>query len=708
MQLMWRRVRGWVLILGSVLAGAGCGVAVGYLLSDRVAGAVAGVVTAVAGAAGARGMAAVEKRSERRAAIPGSVASGRLARVRDLADPVMLGVHPAAADDSGRVPRYIRRDIDQRLDDAIREGGFILVSGESTAGKSRAAFEAMQRLLPDHVLVAPADRQSVQLIVEVALEQRRCVVWLDDIERFFGAGGLAVPAISRLLRGGAVVLGTIRVSELDKFRARREAGLDASQLDSWRAAREVLDLATEIPLPRRWSGTELARAKLEAGDRRIRAALVLTDAFGLAELLADGPELAGEWRDAWRAGGHPRGAALVNAAVDCRRAGLHDPVTVELLDQLAGHYLAARGGALLRPEPIDQALAWATEPARGASSLLMPTRNSDRYLAFDYLIDLPAAPVPLPVWEALVGWSSPEQALSIGLAARQFARFEVAQAAYQKAADADVPGADIELGNEVGASGHPDEAVRLLTVALGRRQHNDPETVRIRSALARYTEETGQSDIAAAMFIQLLDDCRRILGPGHPDTLTVRLQAAFQAGHAGEPAQARDQLAELEADYARLLGADHPDTLDARHLRAIWTGRAGDPAGALALLARIRSDRIRVQGPDHPNMLSARFHIAVWTSNSGKSHEAIEMFRELLPDSIRVLGPDHPHTLSARYRLGVSAQEAGQTEIARSELTIVHEQYLRAYGADHPRTRNVQLMLDQPGQQSHTASDSWR
>ena len=577
----------------------------------------------------------------------------------------------------------------------IRAGGFVLVSGESTAGKSRAAFEAMRRLLPGHTLVAPAGRQVVRAMIDVALERRRCVFWLDDIERFFGPQGLTVPDISRLLVGGVVVLGTIRVSELDRFRSRRETFLEASQIDGWRTAREVLDLAAELSLPRQWSGPELTRARQDVNDRRIRSALALTSRFGLAELLADGPELAAEWRDAWRPGGHPRGAALVAAAVDCRRAGLHDPVSADLLAQLAEHYLDAREGPLLRPETVEEALDWATKPARGASSLLIPTANKDCYLAFDYLIDLPTVTIPLPVWETLVGWSTPEQALGIGLAAAQVARFDVAQAGFQKAADADVSGADIELANEIGASGHPEAAVRLLTEALARRQHDGTETIRIRSALARYTQESGDPEAADSMFAQLLSDCARILGPDHPDTLTVRYQAAFQAGHAGEPARARDLLTELESDYSRLTGADNPDTLRAKHMRAIWTGRAGDPTGALALLREVLSDRIRVQGSDHPNVLSARFHIAVWTSNGGDPAQAIIMFRELIPDSVRVLGADHPHTLSARYRLATSAQAAGQATTALTELGNAHKAYLRAFGTDHPRTQQVRLIIEQ-------------
>ena len=148
----WRRVRGWVLFAGAAIVGAACGITAGLLLSDTIAGAVVGVVTAVAGIVGARGKTVLDKRSERRAALPDQVLGGRVTRVRDLDDPVVLGVHPAAADDSGRVPPYVSRDLERDLEHALTEagraGGFVLLSGESAAGKSRTAYEAMRRVLP--------------------------------------------------------------------------------------------------------------------------------------------------------------------------------------------------------------------------------------------------------------------------------------------------------------------------------------------------------------------------------------------------------------------------------------------------------------------------------------------------------------------------------------------------------------------------------
>lgn len=687
-----RRAKGWLLLTAVAVLGAAVGIAAGFLLDDRLAGAITGVVTAVLGVFGARGRALVDRGREIRTALPDQVLGGRPRRVRELADPVLLGVHPAATDRASQVPAYVHRDVDDRVDDALRAGGFVLLSGESTAGKTRVAYEAMRRVLPERHLIAPASREAVPTVVATVTDQRRCVVWLDDVERFFGAHGLTVPLLQQMLAANAVVLGTIRVAELDRFGARHEAGLDRDDRDGWRTAREVLRLAVEIPMSRRWSAPELDRAS-QSSDRRVRSALRMTDTFGLAELLADGPELARDWRNAWRPGGQPRGAALVAAAVDCRRAGLADPVPVKLLARLAEHYLEAHGGATLRPEPLDEAVTWATKPARGASSLLMPA-GEGRVLAFDYLIDLEAEPIPVPVWLDLVDWCDPEQALGVGLTARRVSRFEAAEAAYGKAAEAGVPGGTAGLAEMIGSGGEAERAVTLLTEALTRMSPDDPETLGLRGMLARFSQQTDEPERAAQMFAELLDDCDARLGPDHPDTLEVRLQAAIQLGESRNQSKATRRLAELVDDCLRVYGPDHHETLRARHQHATWTGRRGERPRALELFTELLADRLRVQGPDHPNTLSTRFQIAVWTHNAGDTERAVELFIELLSDSVRVLGEHHPHTVSARYRLGLSARDIGQVDLAVEQLTIVRASWIDRFGSDSDHVTTVRRLLD--------------
>jgi hypothetical protein len=683
-----RRAKGWLLLVGVTVLGAVVGVLAGFLLGDRIAGAVTGVVLAVLGVYGARGRALVDRGAEVRTALPDQVLGGRPHRVRELTDPVLLGAHPAARHESSQVPAYVVRDVDDRVDEALRAGGFVLLSGESTAGKTRVAYEAVRRVLPDRHLVAPASRDAVRTVVETVVDLRRCIVWLDDVERFFGAHGLTVPLLDRMLAADAVVLGTIRVGELDRFGARYEA--DSDDRDGWRAAREVLRRAVEIPLPRRWSAPELDRAS-RSPDRRVRSALRMTDTFGLAELLADGPELARDWQNAWRPGGHPRGASLVAAAVDCRRAGLSEPVPVDLLAELAEHYLDAHGGAPLRPEPMDDAVRWTTKPARGASSLLIPTRD-DRVLAFDYLIDLATDPVPVPVWLGVVAWCTPEQALGVGITARPLARFEATEAAFEKAAAAGVPGAAAELAEGIGSGGDPERAIAFLTETLADLPVGDPETVRLRSMLARFTQEVDEK-AAGQMFADLLEDCHAQLGPDHPDTLETRLQAAIQLGKSRSRGKATRWLTELVDDYTRVHGPDHHLTLGVKHQLAIWTGRHGDREHALVLFRDLLTERVRIQGPDHPNVLSTRFQIAVWTRNSGAPERAVEMFTELLPDSIRILGEHHPHTVSTRYRLGLGARDAGRRDLAAEQLEIVRAEWTKRFGPESDRAKRVRELI---------------
>lgn len=61
------------------------------------------------------------------------------------------------------IPRYIRRDRDaslhERLRAASREGGFLVIVGDSSVGKTRSLYEALLKVLPEwHVLLVGTRR----------------------------------------------------------------------------------------------------------------------------------------------------------------------------------------------------------------------------------------------------------------------------------------------------------------------------------------------------------------------------------------------------------------------------------------------------------------------------------------------------------------------------------------------------------------------
>jgi hypothetical protein len=100
------------------------------------------------------------------------------------------------------VPVYVPRDKDTELDTKLARGGLVLVVGDSTAGKSRAAYEAIHRLFGQRFLLVPNARASLQALLDGDIELRDTVVWLNDLERWLGPDGLHLGLLRRLLGDG--------------------------------------------------------------------------------------------------------------------------------------------------------------------------------------------------------------------------------------------------------------------------------------------------------------------------------------------------------------------------------------------------------------------------------------------------------------------------------------------------------------------------
>jgi hypothetical protein len=136
------------------------------------------------------------------------------------ADPRQLGVHaaisvPGAPDDVP--PEYVPRDVDDaehgvgaKVAAAARRGGFVLLVGGSSVGKTRCAVEAVKALLPEWWLVHPAGPDQVAALAVAPVP--RTVVWLDELQRYLdGEHGLTGGVARALLNAPhpAVIIGTL-------------------------------------------------------------------------------------------------------------------------------------------------------------------------------------------------------------------------------------------------------------------------------------------------------------------------------------------------------------------------------------------------------------------------------------------------------------------------------------------------------------------
>ncbi|WP_285610861.1 SEL1-like repeat protein [Actinokineospora globicatena] len=369
-------------------------------------------------------------------------------------NPLASGVHRAKELPGGDiVPPYVERDIDAdlraRLSNLGDGGGWVLLVGHSTAGKTRAAFEAIRAVLPQHRVATPLVSADLGPILgAVTTSGLRCVLWLDDLdESLLGPGGLTENLLTEFQRQGVIVFATMRIQRLKTFIPRGHVGVSPSMTQAVRLGARVLEMAQAVEIPRLWSGDELRRASGHR-DERIADAVAHHGTYGVAEYLAAGPAIWAEWRRAIDVEGQPRGAALVEATIDLARCGLPGPYDESLIIELHEHYLEARGGYVLRPESREVAWTWATERRYGVTSPLLPV-SPGHWKPFDYLVDgverlTPSPAVPDVVWKRAVEHATSDQLMNIAIkaaeAATEFSR-QVAEIIWRPMVESGADGA---------------------------------------------------------------------------------------------------------------------------------------------------------------------------------------------------------------------------------------------------------------------------
>jgi eukaryotic-like serine/threonine-protein kinase len=606
MSLLPKRSR-WHLRLAVLVAG---GTVVGLLVTAWVpkawVGVLGGSITAAVTAVALGVQAEWQRRSELVRRLPGALeassASGRFPLVQDLSDPIAVGVHPAAAVEVGglidRIPPYITRDIEPELHAVLQRGGFVLLVGESAAGKTRAAFEATRLLLGCCRFAAPSSREALPALLEVLGETGDYVVWLDDLERFLGYGGLTTSVLHRLLSPPVrtVVVATMRSQEYDRYRDRIEVELLGADRDVWREGRAVLRQAQVVHLDRRWTPEEQSRVRAHTSDHRLAQALNLAHRFGIAETLAAGPELAEAWRHGWTPGHHPRGAALVAAAVGARKVGYHRALPLEVLERMHTAYLAERGGPELHPEPIAEAVLWSTTPTfpNGANSLLIGSAEQG-FMAFDYLIDLPLVNrMPDQSWSVLVDVATGSEAYLLAEHALQTGRHDQAVVAYRRAVEAGYAPAEAALA-DIGLPFKPlseslERARRHLDVTRREFGPDHENTILAEQSVIGITINNERYSDALAMAEQVTARREAVLGPEHRLVLAAKFSIAYCTFKLGATDEGLVMLDNAAEETVRALGPLDTAAMHRRITTASLMAEVGQTDMARERLIKIQEE----------------------------------------------------------------------------------------------------------------------
>ena len=393
------------------------------------------------------------------------------------ADLRRLGVHaaisvPGIPDEVP--PEYVPRDADAaepgiraKVAAAAKRGGFVLLVGGSSVGKTRCAAEAVKALLPDWWLVHPAGPDQVGALASAPTA--RTVVWLDELQRYLdGEHGLTGGVVRTLLNAPdpVVIIGTLWPEQYAAYTSVPAPG----GADPHAREREVLNLAEVIRISPTFSPAEQDRARAAAArDRRLAVALG-AEGYGLTQTMAAAPQLVARWEDAQAA--DPYAWAVLTAALDAARLGARAPLSAEFLRAAAPDYCTSAQQAEAPGNWFEQALPYATGKLHGAAAALSPAGTGmgqvAGYTAADYLIqhasrERRSARVPASTWDALLSHiRDPAAAARLADSAMKRLLYCYAIPLYRYAADAGDWYAAIRLADLLTKRGDLDGVVQVL------------------------------------------------------------------------------------------------------------------------------------------------------------------------------------------------------------------------------------------------------
>ncbi|MFJ3892066.1 hypothetical protein [Streptomyces sp. NPDC090083] len=566
--------------------------------------------------------------------------------IRDFTDPFALEVHHVIeaeerepGDRLPPLPAYISREHDRRVGQLVArataaQSALVVLVGESSTGKTRACWEAIQALPGDWRLWYPIAPSPAEALLNGVLSVGpRTVVWLDEIEPYLSSpqlGEKAATALRELLkdpaRGPVVVLGTAWPEHWERLTLPPDSGAP----DGHREARMLL-AGHSVLVPRSFDEPallearrtahedwRLAEAVRRAGDGRI--VQYLSGAFALMERYTTAPAPA---------------RAVIHAAMDARRIGCSGALPRTLLELAAVGYLTDDEWSALREGWFEQTLSVLQQPCRGATrplSLVRPRPGQavhvePHFRLADYLdhhgrASRTTAAAAASLWSALPEHAAANDLAGLAWEARNRGLFRCSFQLHLRADAAGIEDTAWLGGDVMERAEQHEEALRWYQRAVEARDEEAyAYLVDLSEALGRKDDAVDQltrlaeakDELALSFVVELTADSR-----GTDETISwlgglADRGDAAAAREAGEKLQQHGRLAEALEFFRR--AALSGDALAIRRsIDMVWNTEG--PDRALAWLNELAQDGAT------DLMLTANT-----LARAGRSAEALSFFK---------------------------------------------------------------------------------
>ncbi|MEV5186666.1 hypothetical protein [Streptomyces werraensis] len=380
--------------------------------------------------------------------------------IREITDPFALEVHRAI--DIGAqegtslplLPAYVERSHDIQISEKMLEAmngqsQIAVLVGDSSSGKTRACWEAVQKLPGEWRLWHPIEPSRSDAVLEnLASVGRQTVIWLNELQHYLltppGDLGERTAAALRALmcdkaRSPVLILATI----WPEHWATLVTVPEQSQVSDPHSQARALLTGNDIHVASRFLESDLELLADAAGiDPRVDYAMRHAEQGQVTQYLAGAPALLERYVNA------PGAArAVISAAMDIRRLGHGVAIPYSLIEDSAGGYLTDQQWDHLPDNWLEEALSYATQPIRGARgplSRIRPRRGEPRpsephYRLADYLDQYGRdargdADLPAVLWDSLLAHADAGSCVRLAEAAVKRRFFRAAVAFCRKAA----------------------------------------------------------------------------------------------------------------------------------------------------------------------------------------------------------------------------------------------------------------------------------